>query len=68
VVLLTETTQELAVQICKQYQLSFYDAHICSTAFIAGAQYLRSEDMQNNMKVDGLLIQNPFKWNDKNQE
>jgi predicted nucleic acid-binding protein len=61
VVPLTETTHELAVQICKQYQLSFYDAHICSAALVAGSKHLLSEDMQDGMKVDGLLIQNPFK-------
>jgi len=61
VVPLTETTHELAVQICKQYQLSFYDAHICSAALVAGAQHLLSEDMQDGMKVNGLLIQNPFR-------
>ena len=61
IVPLTETTHELAVQICKQYQLSFYDAHICSAAVIAGAQHLLSEDMHNGMEVNGLMIKNPFK-------
>ncbi len=61
VVPLTEATHELAVQICKQYQLSFYDAHICAAALVAGAEHLLSEDMQDGMRVDGLLIQNPFR-------
>ena len=61
VVPLTEATHELAVQICKQYQLSFYDAHICAAALVAGSQHLLSEDMQDGMRVDGLLIQNPFR-------
>jgi predicted nucleic acid-binding protein len=61
IVPLTETTHELAVQICKQNQLSFYDAHICSAALVAGAQSLLSEDMQDGMKVNGLVIQNPFR-------
>ena len=61
VVPLTEATHELAVQICKRYQLSFYDAHICSAALIAGATVLLSEDMQDGMAVDGLVVENPFR-------
>lgn len=61
IVPLTEATHGLAVQICKQYSLSFYDAHICAAALVAGAEHLLSEDMQDGMRVDGLLIQNPFR-------
>ena len=61
VVPLTEATHELAVQICKRYQLSFYDAHICAAAIIAGATVLLSEDMQDGMVVDGLVVKNPFR-------
>ena len=61
IVPLTLVTHELAVQICKRYQLSFYDAHICSAALIAGAKLLLSEDMQHGMAVEGLVIQNPFR-------
>lgn len=57
---LTETTHELAVQICKRYQLSFYDAHICAAALIAGSTVLLSEDMQHGMVVDSLVVKNPF--------
>ena len=61
VVPLTEATHELAVQICKRYQLSFYDAHICAAALVAGSKILLTEDMQDGMLVDGLLIKNPFR-------
>ena len=61
VVPLTEATHELAVQLCKRYQLSFYDAHICAAALIAGSTVLLSEDMQDGMWVDGLVIKNPFR-------
>lgn len=61
VVSLTAATHEQAVRICKQYQLSFYDAHICAAALVAGAKHLLSEDMHDGMQIDGLLIQNPFK-------
>ena len=60
VVPLTEATHELAVQICKRYQLSFYDAHICSAALVAGSTVLLSEDMQDGMVVDNLAVKNPF--------
>ena len=61
IVPLTEATHELAVLICKRYQLSFYDAHICSAALIAGSQIVLSEDMQHGMVVDSLAVNNPFK-------
>ena len=61
IVPLTLATHELAVQICKRYQLSFYDAHICSAALIASSQIVLSEDMQHGMLVDSLVINNPFK-------
>lgn len=61
IVSLTEATHELAVQICKRYQLSFYDAHICAAALVAGSKTLLSEDMQDGMLVDGLFIKNPFR-------
>ena len=61
VVPLTEASHELAVQLCKRYQLSFYDAHICSAALVAGSTIVLSEDMQNGMVVDNLVVKNPFK-------
>jgi predicted nucleic acid-binding protein len=61
IVPLTQATHELAVQLCKRYQLSFYDAHICSAALLAGSTIVLSEDMQDGMLVDSLVIKNPFK-------
>ena len=61
VVPLTEASHELAVQLCKRYQLSFYDAHICSAALVAGSTVLLSEDMQDGMVVDNLVVKNPFR-------
>ncbi|MBF4989397.1 PIN domain-containing protein [Methylophilus sp. 14] len=60
IVPLTEKTHALAVQICKRYQLSFYDAHICAAAIEAGANLLLSEDMQDGMLLDDIAIKNPF--------
>ena len=61
IVPLTEATHALAIKLCKQYQLSFYDAHICSAALTAQSKHLLSEDMQHGLNIDGLFIQNPFK-------
>ena len=61
VVPLSEATHELAVQLCKRYQLSFYDAHICSAAIIAGSKMVLSEDVQDGMLVDSLVVKNPFR-------
>jgi predicted nucleic acid-binding protein len=60
IVPLTEASHALTVQICKRYQLSFYDAHICAAALFAGVQEVSSEDMQDGMIVDNLVIKNPF--------
>lgn len=61
VVPLTEASHELAVQLCKRYQLSFYDAHICAAALVAGSTNVLSEDMQDGMGVGNLVVKNPFK-------
>jgi predicted nucleic acid-binding protein len=60
VVSLTVESHEKAVQIAKRYPLSFYDAHICAAAILSDAKTLLSEDMQSGMKIDGLLVKNPF--------
>ncbi|MDD5058820.1 MAG: PIN domain-containing protein [Sideroxydans sp.] len=60
VVPLTVESHDKAVQIAKRYQLSFYDAHICAAAILAGAKTLLSEDMQSGMKIDSLVVKNPF--------
>lgn len=65
IVPLTTATHELAVQICKRYQLSFYDAQICSAALLINAKVLFSEDMHDGMIMDGMEIKNPFKPKDR---
>lgn len=57
---LTEASHTKAVAIAQRYQLSFYDAHICASALIAGASELLSEDMQAGLGMDGLTVRNPF--------
>lgn len=57
---LTVDSHERAILLSKRFQLSFYDAHIVACALMSGALVLLSEDMQNGMHIDGLLVQNPF--------
>ena len=60
VIPLTITTHETAVKIAQRYDISFYDANICAAAILSGADVLVSEDMQDGMNIDGVIIQNPF--------
>lgn len=61
VIPLTIVTHETAVKIAQRYDISFYDANICAAAILSGAKILVSEDMQDGMSIDGLIIQNPFR-------
>jgi predicted nucleic acid-binding protein len=61
VIPLTIATHETAVKIAQRYDISFYDANICAAAILSGAKILVSEDMQDGMSIDGIVIQNPFR-------
>jgi predicted nucleic acid-binding protein len=58
---LTVASHEKAVELAKQFQLSFYDAHIVASAVLCGASTLLTEDMHVGLRVDTLVLQNPFK-------
>ena len=60
IVPLTLESHEKAVQISRRYPLSFYDANICSAAILSGAKVVLSEDMQDGMKIDAIVVKNPF--------
>ena len=60
VVPLTLESHEKAVQISRRYQLSFYDANICAAAILSGVKLVLSEDMQNGMKIDAIVVNNLF--------
>ena len=60
VVPLSLASHEKAVEVAKRFQLSWHDASIVAAAILSGADLLLSEDMQSGMRIDGLLIQNPF--------
>lgn len=61
IVPLTLTMHETAVKIAQRYDISFYDANICAAAILSGSKILVSEDMQDGMSIDGVIIQNPFR-------
>ena len=58
---LTLATHEMAVQLAKRFNLSFYDANIVASAVSSGASTLLSDNMQSGLLIDGLSIQNPFR-------
>lgn len=60
VVPLTLESHEKAVQIAKRYQLSIYDSNIFASAISSGAKMLLSEDMQHGLKIEGVVVKNPF--------
>ncbi len=52
---------EGALLLAKEYQFSFYDSLILTSALQNGGQILFTEDLQHNRKIAGLTIINPFK-------
>lgn len=61
-VLLTEQSHVLGLQISEQYRLAIYDAMIASAALLSNCAVLWSEDMQHGLIVEQrLVIRNPFR-------
>ena len=50
-----------ASRIRDNYNISYYDSLILSSAITSKCDILYSEDMQHNQKIEGLTIINPFK-------
>ena len=50
----------LACDIRDSYNISYYDSLIVSTALNAKCTILYSEDMQHGLKIDDLVILNPY--------
>ena len=49
-------------RIAERYRLSFYDALMLATALIGGARTFYSEDLQDNLVIDGVLrVIDPFR-------
>ena len=57
-------TEEVFIKACdirERYRISYYDSIVISSALVANCDYLYSEDMQHQQKIeDTLTIFNPF--------
>lgn len=49
-----------AIDIQREYMLSFWDAMIVAAAFSGGAETLLTEDMNSGQIIKGIRILNPF--------
>lgn len=58
---LTLPIHEQALHFAERYRLSLYDSLICAAAQTAGVEVLYSEDMQDGLVIDGVVIRDPFK-------
>lgn len=49
-----------AVHLHQRHRLSFWDALILQAAQSAGCTQVLSEDLQHNLRLDNLVVLNPF--------
>jgi predicted nucleic acid-binding protein len=57
----TVAVHDRGLAIHERYRFSLYDSMLVSSALIAGAQVLYSEDLQHGQVIDGQLqVVNPF--------
>lgn len=54
------STLRKAIQIAERYQLQWFDSIIVASALEADCKVLFSEDLQHLLKIETLLIKNPF--------
>ncbi len=50
----------IALEISERWKYSFYDSLIIAAALESNCSLLYSEDLQNNQKIYGLTIVNPY--------
>jgi predicted nucleic acid-binding protein len=50
-----------ALQVYARHHLSWYDSLIVAAAHQGGCSILYSEDMQHGQRIEGLLIEDPFR-------
>ena len=63
IILPNENTIFLYYKIMEKYNFSFWDGYIIAKCLQSECKYLLSEDLHNNLIVDGKLkIINPFIW------
>jgi predicted nucleic acid-binding protein len=54
-------TYARALALQDSHRFSFYDSLIVAAALEAGCQRLLTDDLQHGQRIEGLLIENPFR-------
>lgn len=67
VVLITVDDVLAAIDVHRLHQISFWDALLVRTARRAGCTTLVTEDLQDGMRFDGLVVHNPFRSPDSDR-
>ncbi len=49
-----------AVETCREYGISYWDALIIAAAGRAGCPKILSEDLNNGQEYNGIVVENPF--------
>jgi predicted nucleic acid-binding protein len=57
----TIATYERALDVRSRYGFAFYDALIVASALAGGCTRLLSEDFQHGQRIEGLVIEDPFR-------
>lgn len=52
---------DLALEVCGQFQVNYYDALILATARLAGCAVVFSEDLNHGQDYGGVRVENPFR-------
>jgi predicted nucleic acid-binding protein len=51
---------DLALEICRRYQINYFDALILSAARMAHCRIVYSEDLTSGQDYGGVTVENPF--------
>jgi predicted nucleic acid-binding protein len=57
----SEALYSRALDIRERYRYGFYDSLIIASALTASSTRLLSEDLQDGQRIEGLVIENPFR-------
>ena len=52
---------DAALELCRRYQIGFYDAAILAAARQSGCELVHSEDLNDGQDYDGVRVKNPFR-------
>jgi len=63
----TVETHTRGLDVAERFNLSIYDSMIVAAALLAGCDILYSEDLQDQQRIDDLLVRNPFTPGSRNR-